>query len=241
MGFFKRKEEHIDPDNLPKHIGIIMDGNGRWASRRGLPRNVGHRSGAQTLKKITTLCSEMGVRALTVYAFSTENWKRPKAEVDHLMLLLKEYLSKAEEELAGKDNRIRVIGDITPFSEELKQLIAHIHKLTEHQTGLTLNIALNYGGRNEIVAAVRHIVQSGVKADEVDEALVEQYLYTAENPPVDLIIRPSGEMRLSNFLLWQSAYAELWFSNVLWPDFNEKHLRQAILEYQKRHRRYGGI
>lgn len=239
--FFKKPTTKLDMQNIPSHIGIIMDGNGRWAKKRGLPRNVGHRSGAQTLKKITIFCDEIGVKALTVYAFSTENWKRPKNEVDHLMTLLKEYLANSEEELGGKNIVIKIIGDLTPFSEDMRDLIKQTEKMTERNTGLTLNIALNYGGRNELVNAVRSIMQSGITSDNIDESLIEQYLYTRDNPPVDLIIRPSGEMRLSNFMLWQCAYAELWFSNVLWPDFTKEHMTSAIIDYQKRNRRYGGI
>lgn len=243
MPFFKKpiQKIKIDNQNIPRHIGVIMDGNGRWAKKRGMPRNVGHRSGAQTLKKITIFCDEIGVKALTVYAFSTENWKRPQSEIDHLMSLLKEYLSNAEQELGGRNVVIKIIGDLAPFSEEMRALIMKTERLTENNSGLTLNIALNYGGRGEIVNAVKEIIKSGTAFDKVDEDLIEKHLYTKDNPPVDLIIRPSGEMRLSNFMLWQSAYAELWFSNVLWPDFTKSHMTQAIIDYQKRNRRYGGI
>ena len=218
-----------------------MDGNGRWAKKRGLPRSMGHRYGAQTLKKITLFCDELGIEVLTVYAFSTENWKRPKSEVDNLMSLLMEYLSNAEQELGGKNVVIKIIGDLSSFSDEIREQINKTEKLTEKNTGMVLNIALNYGGRDEIVNAVRAIVKSGIPADSVNEDTVDKYLYTAGNPPVDLIIRPSGECRLSNFLLWQCAYSELWFSNVLWPDFDKKHMLRAIADYQNRNRRYGGV
>lgn len=236
-----RSKTKIDENNLPRHIGIIMDGNGRWAKKRGLPRSMGHRSGAQTLKKITLFCDELGIKALTVYAFSTENWKRPKNEVDNLMSLLREYLSNAGKELGGKNVVIKIIGDLKPFSDEIKEQIAKTEAMTQNNTGMILNIALNYGARDELVAAVKRIVRDEISVDDISEETVEARLYTSDCPPVDLIIRPSGELRLSNFLLWQSAYSELWFSNVLWPDFDKKHMLQAISDYQKRDRRYGGV
>ncbi|MDD3765646.1 MAG: isoprenyl transferase [Eubacteriales bacterium] len=241
MNIFKKKVHKIDKENLPRHIGIIMDGNGRWAKKRGMPRALGHRAGANTLKTIATFCDEIGIEALTVYAFSTENWKRPKGEVDNLISLLAEYLSKAEEELGGKNVVIKVIGDLKPFSDDLRRLIFETEELTKNNTGMTLNIALNYGGRAEILSAVKSIIKSGIPADGLEEKHIDEYLYTKGNPPVDLIIRPSGEMRLSNFLLWQCAYAELWYSDVLWPDFTTKHMLEAISDYQKRNRRYGGV
>ena len=241
MGIFKSKQAKIDLENLPRHIGIIMDGNGRWAKKRGMPRSFGHRAGANVLKKIITFCDELGIEAITVYAFSTENWKRPKDEVDNLMSLLTEYLSNAEQELGGKNTVIKIIGDLSAFSTEMCEQIAETEQLTEGNTGLTLNIALNYGGRAEILTAVKELINSGISADEVEERHIDGALYTRNNPPVDLIIRPSGEQRLSNFLLWQCAYAELWYSNVLWPDFSTKHMTQAIFDYQKRNRRYGGV
>jgi undecaprenyl diphosphate synthase len=241
MAFFKKQPRGIDAEGLPRHIGIIMDGNGRWAKKRGLPRSAGHRAGAQTLKKITIFCDKIGIQTLTVYAFSTENWKRPKNEVDQLMSLLLEYLSNAEEELGGKNVIIKIIGDTSALSAEIQEQIIQTERLTEHNTGMTLNIALNYGGRHELVSAVRRIVESGLPASKIDEGEIEKRLYTAGCPPVDLIIRPSGEMRLSNFLLWQCAYAELWYSNVLWPAFTEEYMTRAILDYQKRNRRYGGV
>ncbi|NLB80547.1 MAG: di-trans,poly-cis-decaprenylcistransferase, partial [Clostridiaceae bacterium] len=197
--------------------------------------------GAETLKKITTFCEELGIKTLTVYAFSTENWSRPKKEVDNLMSLLLEYLSDAKKELGGKNTVIKIIGDVSPFSEQIKEKIKQTEALTEKNTGMTLNIALNYGARAELVTAIKGIVNDGVKPEDITEQTIERYLYTANNPPVDLVIRPSGELRLSNFLLWQSAYAELWFSDILWPDFNKKHLLRAITDYQNRSRRYGGV
>lgn len=239
------KDVSIDMKHLPRHIAIIMDGNGRWAKSKGLPRKEGHKAGAETLRVIASYCSEIGIQALTVYAFSTENWKRPKDEVDALMDLLQQYLDQAEEFLIGKDNRIRVIGAPDGLSQKLLQSIHELEEKTKHNTGMTLNIALNYGGREEITQAARRIaadcVAEKLSVDKVDEHTLEQYLYTTELPDLDLMIRPSGELRISNFMLWQCAYSEFWFSNINWPDFTPKHLRLAIHDYQKRSRRFGGV
>ncbi len=238
--FFKRKKaEEISAGAMPKHIGIIMDGNGRWAKKRGMPRNVGHRAGAETLKKIVTYCDKIGIKTVTAYAFSTENWKRPKEEVDSLMSLLKEYLSNAERDLGGKNAVIRVIGDRTALSEDIQQRILETEEFTKDRTGVVLNLALNYGGRDEIVHAVNKLLREG--KTEITERDISKNLYEPEIADVDLIIRPSGEYRLSNFLLWESAYTEFWFDNVLWPDFTEKHLDRAIADFQKRNRRFGGV
>ncbi len=238
--FFKRKKaEEISAGSMPKHIGIIMDGNGRWAKKRGMPRNVGHRAGAETLKKIVTYCDKIGIKTVTAYAFSTENWKRPKEEVDSLMSLLKEYLSNAERDLGGKNAVIRVIGDRTALSEDIQQRILETEEFTKDRTGVVLNLALNYGGRDEIVHAVNELLREG--KTEITERDISEKLYEPEIADVDLIIRPSGEYRLSNFLLWESAYTEFWFDNVLWPDFTEKHLDRAIADFQKRNRRFGGV
>jgi len=235
----------IDMDNIPKHIGIIMDGNGRWAKRRGLKRSDGHRAGAKTLEDITDYCSKIGVKFLTVYAFSTENWKRDKAEVDAIMELIYEYMSNMENLIGGKDCRIRVIGDRSRLSDKLNAKILEVEDYTKDRTGPTLNIALNYGGRDEILRAARLAAQAvsegKITADGIDEKYMSSLMYTGDNPEVDLIIRPSGEKRLSNFLLWQCAYSEFWFSNTCWPDFTPKHMRIAIAEYQKRNRRFGGV
>ncbi|MBE7060678.1 MAG: isoprenyl transferase [Ruminococcaceae bacterium] len=232
-------------DNIPKHIGIIMDGNGRWAKRRGLKRSDGHRAGAKTLEDITDYCSKIGVKFLTVYAFSTENWKRDKAEVDAIMELIYEYMSNMENLIGGKDCRIRVIGDRSRLSDKLNAKILEVEDYTKDRTGPTLNIALNYGGRDEILRAARLAAQAvsegKITADGIDEKYMSSLMYTGDNPEVDLIIRPSGEKRLSNFLLWQCAYSEFWFSNTCWPDFTPKHMRIAIAEYQKRNRRFGGV
>ena len=235
----------IDMDNIPKHIGIIMDGNGRWAKRRGLKRSDGHRAGAKTLEDITDYCSKIGVKCLTVYAFSTENWKRDKAEVDAIMELIYEYMSNMENLIGGKDCRIRVIGDRSRLSDKLNAKILEVEDYTKDRTGPTLNIALNYGGRDEILRAARLAAQAvsegKITADGIDEKYMSSLMYTGDNPEVDLIIRPSGEKRLSNFLLWQCAYSEFWFSNTCWPDFTPKHMKIAIAEYQKRNRRFGGV
>ena len=235
----------IDMDNIPKHIGIIMDGNGRWAERRGLKRSDGHRAGAKTLEDITDYCSKIGVKFLTVYAFSTENWKRDKAEVDAIMELIYEYMSNMENLIGGKDCRIRVIGDRSRLSDKLNAKILEVEDYTKDRTGPTLNIALNYGGRDEILRAARLAAQAvsegKITVDGIDEKYMSSLMYTGDNPEVDLIIRPSGEKRLSNFLLWQCAYSEFWFSNTCWPDFTPKHMRIAIAEYQKRNRRFGGV
>lgn len=245
MAFWNQKKMEIDKTALPRHIGIIMDGNGRWAKGRGLPRSAGHKAGASTLKTITKACGKMGIEVLTVYAFSTENWSRPKAEVDALMKLLMEYLKNAEREIDGDNVQIKVIGDVSAFSDALQKEIIRVEKMTSSNDGLILNIALNYGGRDEITKAVRTIaqkVQDGeISVDSIDEQTISDQMYTYGQPDPDIIIRPSGEFRLSNFLIWQSAYAELWFSHILWPDFNVKHLETAILVYQKRTRRFGGI
>ncbi len=229
----------IDYNNIPAHIAIIMDGNGRWAKKRGLSRSDGHRAGAKTLEEITDYCGKIGVKFLTVYAFSTENWKRPKAEVDAIMDLIYEYLSNMENLLGGRDCRIRIIGDKSGLSEKLQKKIEEVEEYTGNRTGPTLNIALNYGGRDEIIRAVKKAIEN--KDAEITEEYLSSLMYTGDNPEVDLIIRPSGEKRLSNFLLWQCAYSEFWYSNTCWPDFTERHMRLAIAEYQKRNRRFGGV
>jgi len=243
---FKRREEVVfDPTNVPTHIGIIMDGNGRWAKKRGLPRSAGHRSGASTFKNIVHDCKDLGVKYLTVYAFSTENWKRPQEEVDGIMNLLRSYLSDA---FANPEDGVRVIviGDREPLADDIKEQIIKLEQESQKsETVMVLNIALNYGGRLEIVHAVRQLAQRVKDGDlqvcEIDEAAISNLIYTANQPDPDLIIRPSGEYRTSNFLLWQGAYSELVFMDVLWPDFTKDDLVRAIAEYQKRNRRFGGV
>ncbi len=231
-----------DP-SLPKHIAIIMDGNGRWAKKRGLPRTAGHAAGAETFRRIATHCKNLGLDYLTVYAFSTENWKRPPEEVAAIMGLLDRYLHEAIEKMERDGIRLKILGDTAPLSDELKALIARTEDISRGITGFQANLCLNYGGRDEIVRAARRYaaeVAAG-RANDADEADFGLYLYTAGIPDPDLIIRPSGEQRLSNFLLWQSAYAEFYYTNVLWPDFTEKELDKALQDYLGRSRRYGGV
>lgn len=240
-----KKIQKIDSARIPQHIGIIMDGNGRWANARALPRSAGHRKGAETLEKITEYCDSIGVKAITAYAFSTENWNRPKEEVDDLMDLLYEYLQQAEERFAGKNVRLKVIGDRSILRQDIQTAIKHAEQITAKNTGIILNMAINYGGQNEITRAARLAAERAAKGELRSSDITEQYLnslmYTADSPPVDLIIRPSGELRLSNFLLWQAAYAEFWFSQINWPDFSKHDMEQAILDFQARNRRFGKV
>lgn len=230
---------------LPKHIAIIMDGNGRWAKSRGLPRAIGHRAGADMLRRIIKETIRIGIPYLTVYAFSTENWKRPQDEVNALMELLVEYVNKELSKLNKNGVRINLLGNKDRLPEEARLQIERAVKETKENDVLQLQIALNYGGRAEIVDAVkallRDISENKVIIEEINEDLFSKYLYTGGIPDPDLIIRPSGELRLSNFLPWQSAYSELWFANVFWPDFSEEHYRRAIYDYQLRNRRYGAL
>lgn len=248
MAVFKKKPKKdisIDDIILPSHIGIIMDGNGRWAKKRGLPRSAGHTAGAKVFKKMVTYCSNIGIRYLTVYAFSTENWKRPEDEVGALMVLFKEYMIEALTDFQDDDVIIKFIGDRSRFSKELLELMEQCEHDSKDRDGMTLNIAMNYGGRDEIVTAVKNIVSDAVNgkisADDISEQLISDHLYTKNQPDPDLIIRPSGEYRTSNFLLWQSAYSEYVIMDILWPDFREEDLNEALIEYAKRNRRYGGI
>lgn len=235
--FFKKKKRL--PDVLPTHIGIIMDGNGRWAKKRGLPRTAGHSSGAKTFQKIARYCNKIGIKYLTVYAFSTENWKRPKDEVDAIMKLLHDYLVDSVN-FQDENIKVKFLGDMTMLDDELNRLIKKAEDDSKDATGLNLNIALNYGGRDEIVRTVRKMAGRGDNLVELSESMLSDNLYTAGMPDTDLIIRPSGEYRLSNFLIWQSAYAEYWFTDRLWPDFSEKDIDEAISAYAQRDRRYGG-
>lgn len=248
FNFLMKKDktaDTLDVNNIPKHIGIIMDGNGRWAKKRGLPRSAGHRMGAKVLEQITRDAGHLGVRYLTVYAFSTENWKRPKEEVDALMKLLSEYLDDYKRLIGDDDIRIKIIGSYDGLSEDIIAKIKNIEEQTKHNSAITLNIALNYGGRDELVKAVKKIAASvkegTMSADDICEETISQNIYTNYMPDPDFIIRPSGEYRLSNFLLWQSAYSEFWFSDILWPDFTRDDLIKAIIDFQKRNRRYGGV
>ncbi len=233
---------------LPKHIGIIMDGNGRWAKQRNLPRYKGHIEGAKTFRKIGEFAAEVGVKCLTFYAFSTENWKRPQEEVDAIMQLFREYLNEAEErkeENKEKGIALRFIGDRKGIPEDIQALMEHIENESRYETKVVLNLAINYGGRHEITEGVKEIAQKvkngEILPEDITEDMISASLYTKDIPDPDLIIRPSGEYRLSNFLTWQSAYSEFWFSNVLWPDFTEENLCEALREFEKRNRRFGGV
>ncbi len=244
---FKKKSRtvQLDKDNIPKHIGIIMDGNGRWAKKRGLPRSAGHRAGAETLKKIVVYCNKIGVKCVTAYAFSTENWNRPQKEVDALMDLLYMYLQQVEEQFAGTNVILKVIGDRSRLSDKINSAIDYAEDYTKNNTGLILNVALNYGGRSEILDAAKTVANTFAKGEISVSDITEEYLsslmYTKDVPELDLIIRPSGELRLSNFLLWQAAYAEFWFADINWPDFSEKDMEKAIIDYQARNRRFGKV
>lgn len=233
-----------DKSLLPVHVGIIMDGNGRWAQKRGLPRKSGHAQGAKTFKRCVDDCRDLGIKCVTFYAFSTENWKRPKDEVDALMRLFNDYLDDIRK-MSQKNTKLLFLGDMTVFSEELQRKIKETEEISASNTGMILCIAVNYGGRDEIVHAVRRIADDAVKGiispENISEKLVEDYLYTKGLPEVDLIIRPSGEMRTSNFLIWQAAYAEFISMDVLWPDFKRSDLEKALEEYAHRNRRFGGI
>jgi undecaprenyl diphosphate synthase len=231
----------INFDQLPSHIAIIMDGNGRWASRRHLPRVEGHRSGITAVRETVEASARLGIDVLTLFAFSLENWKRPETEVATLMALLKRYLRLELKTLLRNNIRFRVIGRQQELARDIQNELADAVDRTAQNTGLLFNIALNYGGRAEIVDAVRKMIEAGVPAAEIDERRFGEFLYTAGQPDPDLLIRTSGEMRVSNFLLWQIAYSEIWVTDTLWPDFRAQHLLQAILEYQKRDRRYGGL
>ena len=245
--FGRRKAEGTAdvPERIPVHIGIIMDGNGRWAKKRGLPRTAGHAAGAQVFRKITKHCEKRGVRYLTVYAFSTENWKRPQEEIDAIMDLLRQYLKESLEDFSRENIRTRFIGDRSPLAPDIRQMMEQAEESTCQKTGMCLNIAVNYGGRPELVQAARRIaedVQAGrLSPEQIDEGQFADRLYTAGQPDADLILRPSGECRTSNFLLWQSAYAEYIFMDVLWPDFTPRHLDEAIAEFSRRQRRFGGL
>ena len=225
---------------LPTHIAIIMDGNGRWAKKRKLPRTAGHVAGSKNFKDIARYCNKIGLKYLTVYAFSTENWKRPQEEVNNIMGIFRQYL-KDTENFKDENIQLQFIGDRTPLPPDIMELMEKAENDSKDYTGMHLNIAINYGGRDEIVNAVKRIVEKGVPKEDITEGLISENLYTVGQPDPDYIIRPSGEYRLSNYLIWQSAYAEYWFSDVLWPDFRPKHLEEAIDEYNKRNRRFGGL
>ena len=232
-------------EKLPRHIAIIMDGNGRWAKKRGLPRKAGHAVGAETFRRIATYCKNLGMDYLTVYAFSTENWKRSDEEVGAIMGLLENYLHESIEKMEKDRIRLKILGEQARISPELRRLIAKTDEISAHYDGFQANVCINYGGRDEIVRAAKKFaalcMEGAMQPEELTEGLFSGLLDTAGIPDPELIIRPSGEIRTSNFLLWQSAYAEYYFTDVLWPDFDEAELKKALLSYQSRNRRFGGV
>lgn len=252
MGIFDRlkgKKPQVTGENMPvpRHIAVIMDGNGRWAKKRGLPRKAGHKVGAETFRTIATYCKDIGVQYFTVYAFSTENWKRPQDEVDALMNLFRTYLREAAETMVARGVAVRVLGDLSVLPEDIRRQIDEVHALADTlgENAATASLCINYGGRDEIKNAVRALakqVQDGtLKPEDITEDSISQNLYTAHMPDPDLIIRPSGEIRTSNFLLWQSAYSEYYFTDVLWPDFSTQDMDAAIADFNRRSRRFGGV
>ena len=230
---------------MPKHIGIIMDGNGRWATKRGLPRTYGHKEGVKRVLDIVREAYRLEIPFLSLYAFSTENWKRPKKEIDNLMILLQRFLVKYIEELEENGVKLNIMGDISALDGKTRELVELALERTSKGTKMVLNIGLNYGGQDEIlkaVADIAHCVKEGqIDPNSIDKSLFESFLYTKNQPPLDLLIRPSGELRVSNFMLYQMAYSEFWFSNVLWPDFDEAVFNEAIEDYRSRDRRFGGL
>lgn len=242
MGLFSKKVSHkarqVDKSRLPRHIAIIMDGNGRWAKKRGLPRTAGHKVGAETFRKIALYCKALGVEYLTIYAFSTENWKRPADEVSTLMSLLKKYMQEAIDTMERDQMKLRFFGDLSALSPELQALAHKANEVADRVEGFQANLCINYGGRDEILHAARECAAAG---EEMTEENLERHLYSAGIPDPELIIRPGGELRLSNFLLWQCAYSEFYFCDTLWPDFGERDLDEAIVAFQQRDRRFGGV
>ncbi len=232
------------PEVLPQHIGFIMDGNGRWAKRKGLPRSFGHREGAKNFKKIVRYCKDIGIKNISFYAFSTENWKRPKEEIDVIMDLFREYIVDVRKHLS-ENTRMIFLGDKSVFDEDLRQKMIKLEEDTKDYTEMNLMMAVNYGGRDELAYAARQLAQKVkegiINPEDIDENAIDAHLYSKGIPDVDLIIRPSGELRLSNFLIWQSAYAEYYFTEIMWPDFTPKELDKALIEFANRGRRFGGV
>lgn len=247
MAFLKKRKNMptVNMEHLPRHIAIIMDGNGRWAKLRGLPRTAGHAAGAETFRTVATFAKNIGLEYLTVYAFSTENWKRPKEEIDAIMSLLEKYLHEAIDRMAKDKVKMAFFGDLSPLSPKLLDLCRQTEEISKGYEGCQVNICLNYGGRDEIIRAARAYAADCAEGNADPNHLTEEafggYLFSAGIPDPDLVIRPSGEVRISNFLLWQSAYAEFYFTDVLWPDFTTDELMRAIADYQHRSRRYGGV
>jgi len=228
-------------NHLPQHVAIIMDGNGRWAKHRGLPRLAGHKQGATNAQRVVEIFTEYGISYLTLYAFSTENWNRPQAEVNGLLQLLEEKLDEGVKLAQEKGIKIRHLGKLDGLSPKIQHRIKQALELTQNNTGMTISLAFNYGGRDEIVEVMRRLILSGIPAQKIDESIVSQYLYTAGIPDPDLIIRTGGESRLSNFLTWQAAYAEFYFTPVLWPDFDRREIDKALIFYRQRQRRFGSV
>ena len=243
MFHFRKNKRTWEPDRLPRHIAIIMDGNGRWAQKRMLPRVAGHAVGAETFRSIATYCRNIGIEYLTIYAFSTENWKRAEEEVGTIMQLLEKYITEAIETMETNRVKMKFFGDVSALQPALRELIEKTESMSEEFSGAQMNICINYGGRDEILRAAEGYAKDllGGKAEmKLSEESFSRYMYSSGIPDPDLIIRPGGEMRISNFLLWQSAYSEMYYTDVLWPDFNERELDRALLSYQNRKRRYGG-
>ncbi|MBE6840625.1 MAG: isoprenyl transferase [Ruminococcus sp.] len=246
MAFLNKKSGKSNelPEILPEHIGFIMDGNGRWAKRKGLPRSFGHREGAKNFKKIVRYCKDIGIKNISFYAFSTENWKRPQEEIDVIMDLFREYIVDVRKHLS-ENTRMIFLGDKSVFDEDLREKMIKLEEDTKHYTEMNLMMAVNYGGRDELAFAARQLAQKvkdgKINPEDIDENAIDSHLYTKGIPDVDLIIRPSGELRLSNFLIWQSAYAEYYFTEIMWPDFTPKELDKAIIEFANRGRRFGGV
>ncbi len=245
MSNIEKLKADIDRENIPRHIGIIMDGNGRWAKKRFLPRNFGHQEGMERVIDVVSYGIDLGLESLSLFAFSTENWKRPKDEVNGLMKILVEYIKRELKKLDDAGVKLKIMGDITKLPELARIEVERAIETTKDNSKMVLNIGLNYGGQDEIIYAVKNILKDNnmgkINVEDLDKDIFESYLYTKDQPMLDLLIRPSGEMRISNFMLYQLAYAELYFSNILWPDFGEKDFLEAILSYQNRDRRFGGI
>lgn len=236
--------DKIDKENIPQHIAVIMDGNGRWAKNQGKPRTFGHVEGEKNLRKISRYCNKIGVKYLTAYAFSTENWKRPEAEVYALMKLFNSYIDEMLSEY-NEDLVVRFIGERSRLGKTLQKKMDEVEEMTKNNKGMVVTLAINYGGRDEITRAVKQISEdvnnNKIKSKDITEELINSYLDTSYMPDPDLVIRPSGELRISNYLLWQIAYSEFWYSDILWPDFSEEDLNKAIYDYQLRNRRFGGV
>ncbi|HYP58901.1 MAG TPA: polyprenyl diphosphate synthase [Thermomicrobiales bacterium] len=231
----------LSTSRIPNHVAIIMDGNGRWAAQRGLPRLAGHEAGTENIRRITFRAGELGIKYLTLWAFSTENWRRPQEEVQGIMKILAGAIESETEELHRQGAQLRHIGDLGALDPDLQDAVRDAIELTRNNDRLVLTLAFNYGGRQEIIHAIQEMIADGIHPDQVDEALVDRYLYTAGTPDPDLVIRTSGEYRMSNFLLWQASFAELYFSPVFWPEFGAKELEAAVLEFGKRERRFGHV